>query len=181
MKHPMRWCALGLMLLLIVPLSAVIMVPLSIPDLTAKSELIVHGTVLSKACQRDPEGRIYTKVEVQVTEVWKGTATANPLTIVHGGGTLGQERVVVSGQVEYEVGEEVVAFLVRNARGEAVTLGLAQGKFRVWKDSTSGQVLVRNPFHGGPDLIKPSPTSPESDRPRLTLHELKDRVKGEVK
>lgn len=181
MKHPLRWCALGLMLLLIDPLSAVIMVPLSIPNLTAKSDLIVHGTVLSKSCQRDPEGRIYTKVEVQVTDVWKGTATANPLTIVHGGGTLGQERVVVSGQVEYEVGEEVVAFLVRNARGEAVTLGLAQGKFHVWKDPAGGRQFVRNPFHGGSELANPNQKSPASDAQRLTLHGLKDLVKGQLK
>jgi hypothetical protein len=162
------------------PLLASLMTPLSIDDLTAKAALIVRGTVLSKSSQRDAGGRIYTKVELNVAEVWKGSHTAKHLVIVHGGGTLGEERVVVSNQVEYDIAEEVVAFCVLNQRGEAVTLGLCQGKFHVWKDD-AGMARVRNPFHGAGN--SPSETrslqNPErSKSDGLTLDQLKERVQG---
>ncbi|MBI4664293.1 MAG: hypothetical protein HY735_36315 [Verrucomicrobia bacterium] len=161
---------------------ATLVTPLSIQELTTRAHWIVHGAVLTKSCQRDPEGRIYTKVELQVKDVWKGTPSTNPLTIVHGGGTLGEERVVISGQVEYNLGEEVVAFLVLNSRGEAVTIGMAQGKFHVWRDEATGKVCVRNPFHGGTEIVaKPRPPDNAGTSTRLTLSTLKARVKGEEK
>jgi hypothetical protein len=200
-----------LMLSLIPCVHAVTMVPLSIEDLSAKSQLIVHGTVVSKSCQRDPAGRIYTKVDLRVSEVWKGDWTRDQLCVVHGGGILGEERVEVSGQVEYQMGEQVVAFLVFNQRGEGVTLGLAQGKFHVWKDPANGILVAHNPFHGlrDPNVSRrgngPAPRAPNvgqtflsagsGDIPvhksralenspasrQLTLDELKERVKGERK
>jgi hypothetical protein len=138
-------------LLLPFSLAAVIFEPLSIESLTRQADVILHGTVLNKTCQRDASGRIYTRIEINVTDVWKGAIAGNPLTIVHGGGVLGDRQAVVSGQVSYDVGEEVVAFLVRNQRGEGVTLGLMQGKFHVWKDTVSGAKFVVSPFHGVPE------------------------------
>src|SRR5947207_3049369 len=67
---------------------------------------------------------------------------ACPLFIVCG------RKATVSGQVEYGIGEEVVAFLVLNHRGEGVTLGLAQGKFHIGKEAETGERLVHNLFHG---------------------------------
>jgi len=70
--------------------------------------------------------------------------------VVHGGGTLEGRSSVVDGQVEYALGEEVVAFLVRNSRGEGVTIGLMQGKFHIWQDKATGARFVTSPFHGAP-------------------------------
>ena len=124
-------------------------VPLSIDELAQQAQLVVQGRVLKKSCHQDPQGRIYTQVELQVAEVWRGQVASDTLLIVHSGGTVGRKTVRISGQVEYLLNEEVVAFLVRNQRGEAVTLGLAQGKFHVWSDPATGVKLVHNPFHGG--------------------------------
>ncbi|MBI2947143.1 MAG: hypothetical protein HYY23_05820 [Verrucomicrobia bacterium] len=135
-------------ILLAQSLAAVIVTPLSIRELATRAELVVHGEVLKTSCQRDPAGRVYTRIELRVREAWKGTPATNPLILVHGGGIIGGERVEIPGQVEYAVGEEVVVFLVLNPRGEGVTVGLAQGKFHLWKDEGSGNLLVRNPFHG---------------------------------
>ena len=41
-------------------------VPTSIEQLAGQSQLVLHGIVLSKSCQRDDAGRIYTKVELEV-------------------------------------------------------------------------------------------------------------------
>ena len=162
------------------PLPAVQMEPLSIEEMARQSALVVHGTVLSKSCQRDPAGRIYTKVALQVADVWKGSLATHQFTIVHGGGILGAEKAAVSGQVEYRIGEDVVAFLVLNHRGEGVTVGLAQGKFHVWQEPETGEQFVHDLFQAKPDsrdqAVSANARLPA--QPRLTLAELKRRVRG---
>jgi hypothetical protein len=154
-------------------------IPLTIEQLTDHSHLIIQGSVLSKTCQRDPAGRIYTKVELEVSEVWKGAWTNRIFTLVHSGGILGNRKATVSNQVEFEIGEEVVAFLVVNQRGEGVSLGLAQGKFHVWQDTAVRLKFVCNPFHGNPaavanrEVLQRQAASGGS----LTLAELRNRVR----
>lgn len=155
------------------------MEPLSIDQLARESTLVAHGMVVSKSCRRDAQGRVFTRVELVVSEVWKGTPT-NRVTIVHGGGILGDRKATVSGQVDYGVGEEVVAFLVFNPRGQAVTVGLAQGKFGVRRDPGGIEAQVHNPFHGAPAIpgrVPGESTGPPERRP-LALAELKRRVIG---
>ena len=124
------------------------MVPLSLAELCSKADLVLYGHVLSKTCLRDVDRRIYTEVVLNVRETWKGTPPGARLTIVLAGGTLGEERCLAPGQADYCPGEEVVAFLRLNRRGQGVTLGLAQGKFEVWRQTADGPRLVRNLFLG---------------------------------
>ena len=164
------------------PARALVLEPLSIESLAARAELVLQGKILSRTCLRDPSGRIYTKVELQVTDLWKGAIAGDPFTIVHGGGTLGEEESAVAGQVEYRIGEEVVAFLVRNARGEGVTLGLMQGKFEVWQDAVGHTKYVSNPFHGlrqpgAAMAVQTAGGSPLGPKP-LLLSELRKQVLG---
>jgi len=169
------------LLLLSPTLRADQMVPLSIAQLAAKAQLIVQGTVLSTTVQRDAEGRIYTAVQLQVEEVWTGRLATNQFTIVHGGGVLGDQVALVSGEAKYEVGEEVVAFLVLNQRREGVSVGLSQGKFHVWKDPVQGQKLAHNRFHGLRPTVANPPANGASAAPilsRLTLADLKRRAQG---
>ncbi len=146
------------LLLLAIQLPATQFTPARLDDLVAKAQLVLQGTVLSKSCQQDDAGRIYTKVELQVAEVWKGTLATNRFTVVHGGGILGDQKAVVSGQADYQVGEEVVVFLVLNQRGEGVSLGLARGKFSIQPDPATGEKLAQNPFHSAP----PTPATEKS-------------------
>ncbi len=158
---------------------AVVMTPLEIAELTDRAQVVVLGTVLSKTCVRDDTGRIFTRVELQVSEVWKGSVASKVLSVVHGGGTLGERQSVVSGQVDYAIGEEVAGFFVLNQRGEAVTIGLAQGKFRVWKDARTGEKLAANPFHGhAPGALQQQGLASAGASAGLTLTQLKQRVQG---
>ena len=156
---------------------AVLMRPLAVEELARKADLIVQGTVLDKQSLRDEAGRIYTKVNIRVGEVWKGALPTNGtpgvLTIVQGGGTVGDVREEISGEVQYDVGEEFVAFLVFNPRGEPVTIGLAQGKFHVWRDRQTGEKFTRNLFHGGPES---SDAVAVQTQPSLRLKDLKQQV-----
>jgi hypothetical protein len=152
-------------------------VPLAIDELTAHAELVVWGKVTDRQCCLDPDGRIYTKIGFDVIETWKGAPAGPHLTIVHGGGTVGHRSARVSGQVEYAIGEEAVAFLVRNSRGEGVTLGLAQGKFSVWLDRASGAKRVKNLFHGvNSDIIQPQSAPATTGEAALTLPVLRQKV-----
>jgi hypothetical protein len=165
------WRLLALCVVLIIGPTAyaVRMVPLSISQLTAKAQLVLQGTVISKTVQRDAEGRIYTRIELQVADVWKGPLNAKAFTLVQSGGTLGEEIVTVDGQEEFSIGEEVVLFLVLNQRNEGVVIGLSQGKFKVRKEP-GGEKVVQNLFHG---------TAPETTKTtfsRLSLTQLKQRV-----
>jgi hypothetical protein len=154
---------------------AALMRPLGIDELTRKADLIVRGTVLDKTSLRDVAGRIYTRVNVRVSEVWKGAlptnAAPNSLAIVQSGGTVGDVREEVSGEVQYNVGEEFVAFLVFNQRGEPVTIGLAQGKFHVWRDPQTGEKFAHNPFHGAPE------PAGNGSQDKLRVSELKQQVR----
>ena len=146
------------------------MKPIAVETLAARADWILQGTVLSISCQKDVDGRIFTKVELQVEEAWKGTVISNRFTIVHGGGVVGDEQTAVSGQVEFKIGEEVVVYLVRNPRGDGVCIGLSQGKFKVARDA-NGQKTVKNPFHGlGSDSGQATGKSG-----KLSLNELKQR------
>ena len=158
--------------------SATLMIPLSIPELTRQAEVVVAGTVVSKTCIPGNAGRVVTEIELDVTEVWKGSVSSSRIRIVQGGGTLGTRRTVASGEASYEVGEEVVAFLVRNDRGEGVTLGLAQGKFAVEQETGTGEKLASNVFHGRKNAPEGSGIArADSGRDKLTLGKLKQQVK----
>jgi hypothetical protein len=155
--------------------------PLPIEELSQKADLILNGVVTGKVSLLDAKGGIYTKIELAVTDVWKGNLKSNSFVIVQAGGTVGDTRVEVSGQVQYEVGEEVVAFLVLSPRGEGVTIGLSQGKFHVSKDSTTNEKVVHNPFHGSSEATNHTAASfqglgPKANRDRLSLTELKHRA-----
>lgn len=168
--------------------SAALMRELSIDELSRTAELVVHGTVVSKNSLRDESGRIYTKIELTLAETWKGAAPGGTLTVVHGGGTVGDRRVDVSGQARYEVGEEVVLFLVRNPRQQAVSIGLSQGKFHVSHDQQTNEKFVHNPFHGVPDKKESdhghdirSITGKQKPAERLSLQSLKRNVEEALK
>lgn len=158
----------------------VVMRPLSVEELSSKADFVIQGIVTNKVCLKDEAGRIYTRVEVQVSETIKGKNVGDTISVVHGGGTVGDQTTEVSGQVEYEIGKEVVAFITVNPKGMAVTIGLCQGKFSVWRDANTGEAFVYNPFHGSPpastNTAALQSAATGSATQRLALTELKQQV-----
>ena len=158
-------------------------VPLSIETLAAKADAVVHGTVVRMSCQRDDEGRIFTKVHLQIIEQMNGRQRGGTLVIVQGGGVLGRRIARSPIQPTYRVGAEMIVFVVFNSRGEAVTLGLNQGKFDVARQPKTGLVTVRNPFHGLAKRDDPRAVVKRAlgQTKPLTLGELKRRVREGAK
>ena len=160
------------------------MVPLSLDQLAARAQRVIHGKVLSKTCLRDERGEIYTKIDVEVYEVWKGAAT-NRFVIVQAGGILGEEAMEAVGQQQYQMGEEIVDFLVVNWRGEGVSIAASRGKFTVSENPKTHQKQVLNLFWleppkpgGGASLqsvkVAPSPHV-------IALDDFRLRIKGGVR
>jgi hypothetical protein len=106
----------------------------SVEDLARAAQVVIRGKVEAKSIQRDAAGQIFTQTKIAVTEVWKGDPKQPLLPVISGDGILGEIKAGTLGdvpEVSYALGEEVVVFLVWNDRHEALTLEMANGKFRV--------------------------------------------------
>jgi len=114
------------------PALAALAVPASVEELARGSEAVVRGRVVSLESHPSADGRrISTSVEVEATDVWRGSAPAR-VTVVIPGGTAGRLAQRVAGAPQFTVGEEVVVFLGRIGKGQEYRVtGLAQGKFAV--------------------------------------------------
>lgn len=157
--------------------------PLSIDSLATKADAVVHGKVTSLSCKRDAAGRIFTEVRMKLTETLKGEPITGAFRLVHGGGVLGEKRSRSIADPKFTVGEEVVVFVVFNSRGEAVPVGMNQGRFEVFRPDQSGEAMVRNPFHGLAKRNDPRAVLKRAlgQAQPLTLTELKRRVRRATK
>ena len=154
-------------------------VPLSIETLATKADAVVHGKVTAMTCKRDATGRIFTEVRMDLTESLKEKTTDKTFQLVHGGGALGKKRSRSIADPKFIVGEEVVVFVVYNSRGEAIPVGLNQGRFEVFRLPQDGEAMVRNPFHGLAKRNDPRAVVKRAlgQAQPLTLTELKRRVR----
>ena len=145
--------------------------PLTPEDLAGRAEVVVQARVEAIETVKEAKGQV-TRIELAVVEVWKGAVT-NRLVLVQPGGILGTRKVVVTGDADFALGEELVLFAVRNGAGEWLTLELAQGKFQIERPA-AGEALVRNLFFGGDR--SPGGFRPKNQLP-LTLSALRERVR----
>lgn len=168
---PARRAAAAALTLSALSLVAAQIRPLTIEQLTTKATRVDLARVDAVEVTRDSKGVPLTRIELSVQATWKGIPT-NRVTVTQAGGTLGTRRVLVSGEAQYEPGEEVVVFLTPNSLGEWLTLEMAQGKFTIHRP-TPTNAWVRNPVLGGsaaPGGFRPSHQLP------LSLAELQRRV-----
>ncbi|MGE3310411.1 MAG: hypothetical protein AB7O66_10610 [Limisphaerales bacterium] len=145
-------------------------------ELARGADVVVHGRVVALESRRDEAGRVFTRIELDVDEVWKGAIGTGICVVARGGGVLGDTEVRAVGQPEEAVGDEWVAYLVRSAAGEWVTLGMAQGRFRVTRDESSGRRWVHNLFWGAPPLSNVARLAAWPPTRPLSLEELKRRT-----
>lgn len=126
-------------------------IPLSIETLIEQSHWVVQGRVIEKSCHWDEYGSIFTRITLDQVDVWKGESSGETFTFIQAGGTLGDVKMVATGEPNYQLREEVVVFLSRNKRGEGVSVGMAQGKFKTWLRKSDQELMAFNLFHGAPD------------------------------
>jgi hypothetical protein len=116
--------------------------------LTLQSSDIVIGTVDRVNSYWTPDHRrILTDVSVSVSQSLVG-AGPGTLTLTQYGGVVGNVRVSVPGCPAFRKGEEALLFVWRDAQGRAQVNGLAQGKFDIERDPSTGEMLVQRRVPG---------------------------------
>jgi hypothetical protein len=149
---------------------------LEVEELARHSTDVFHGQVVSTETYWNPERtRIYTGVQVRVTETLKGAARSGDLVkVVQLGGEKDGSRTDYAGRPEFASGESVILFTTRTRKNELTIVALKQGKMQV-----NGQTVTRD--FSGLTLIDRSKSGKQlqpvkMSSTQLTLTELRQRV-----
>lgn len=117
-------------------------------SLTRGSREIVIGQVEStRSYWNENRTRIFTDVTLRVTRSLKGSPGSS-LTLTQLGGIVDGMRYAVPGCPVFRPGEEALFFVWRDAAGRAQLNGLAQGKFDIRRDPTTGAGFVQRAASG---------------------------------
>jgi hypothetical protein len=123
-------------------LRATSIIPIGDRELYLRSDVVVHGVVVSSTAQADRLGRPETVTRIQPLEIVKGRLRG-PLVIHQTGGVLPDGRFFhLWGRPEYREGSEVVVFAIARRDGDFETAEMLLGKFEVWKDGMSRRFAV---------------------------------------
>lgn len=151
-------------------------------ELARRADCVVYGKVTGLRAGKLPGRRlIFTEVTMKVTESWKGREVPTTLVFRHLGGALEGRRLLIPGAASFELNEESVLFLSKEhpVLGIRMTIGLAQGKFRVSTNRGSGERVLSRQL-GALDLVDAEGAA-AVERPKLrTLGSLRAAVKRAV-
>ncbi len=149
LQHP----ALGTLALLLAALllvsmraQAMVVVQREFPELVARAEQIVVGTVTEIHEQLDASGVPFTLVTFNDLTVLKGDAGAT-LTLRFYGGHAGNVEVRVPDMPTFTVGERDVLFVAGNGTTVCPLVGVWQGRFYVRFDPAVGADIVEDSTH----------------------------------
>jgi hypothetical protein len=132
-------CLLSIFLVGCSPLCAATLERLSLEQMVAQSSAIVRAKAVGSHSVRDG-ALIFTVVELEVLDQWKGKPAARREVSLPGG-QVGGFSQHFGGVPVLESGQEFVAFLWTGPSGRTQLLGLSQGFFDITRDSR-GQILV---------------------------------------
>ena len=112
---------------------------LTLGQLTRLSALVFDGKVTTREIFEDEKGRIWTRYQVEIKELWKGKGNhlGRVLELNLIGGTIGEGIVKrsqrIHGQVQLNIDQRGIFFLEKTAAGQYVFTGMSQGFFEVVK------------------------------------------------
>jgi hypothetical protein len=148
--------AIVLTLLLAVRAHATMMVkPMTLDEVTAESQHVMHAIVTNVVSGRDEAGVPSTWTTLDVVETLKGTPDRTVTIKQYGVATPLADGTLtrVAGMPMYEVGEEVVLFLRGASRsGFTSPVGLGQGSYRVRRHGPKPEVRGDDPREGRQEL-----------------------------
>lgn len=125
--------------------------PLSIPELVARSDLVVIGSVASvQSDWNSDHTMIFTRIDLKVAEVLKGSVSGRPLSFFQLGGQVGDAASAIAGAPTFAPGEGVLMFLSVKSDGRLGVVELFQGKFSIRSDPSSGAEMVFRQIPGMP-------------------------------
>lgn len=113
------------------------------PDLVAKAEQIVAGTVVEIREDAEVAGGPFTYVTFGDLSVWKGNV-GSTLTLRFFGGSAGGTTVAISDMPKFSLGEHAVVFVAGNGEVICPLVGIWQGRFRARYDEALGDEVVED-------------------------------------
>lgn len=116
------------------------------PELVARAEQIVVGTVIDIREELDAAGTPFTLVTLSHLSVWKGTA-GSTLTLRFYGGTAGDVTVRDPDMPTFVLGERDVVFVAGNGTSVCPLVGVWQGRYYVRADPGLGTDIVEDSEH----------------------------------
>jgi len=130
-------------------------------QLKEESDNIVIATVTGKnSFMADNGTMIYTTVTVRVSEVVTGSLSDTLITILNAGGTVGDLKMQVFGEANFDIGEKTLLFIKKTdflsdtIRQDLYEIpGRAQGKFGIFEDE-NGNPFIYNTLEDGFELIE---------------------------
>ncbi|MFH1017044.1 MAG: hypothetical protein V1798_02540 [Pseudomonadota bacterium] len=130
--------------------------------LTKQARWIHVGQVTDSWSSPDSSnGMIFTYVKMHVEQTVKGEPAQEVLIRIPGG-RFRDHGMIVHGMVRFSRGERALVFLDSDREGNPSVVGLAQGKFRVYKSPVNGEDMAM--FQAPSDLEVISRTATGSIR-----------------
>jgi hypothetical protein len=158
---------------------ATTVVPMSLPELVARSVGAVRGRVTRIDSAVDPaSGAIHTYVAIVPTAHLFGSLPNGTLVLRELGGSAGGHTQWIFGSPEYRVGESVIVFLSRHRDGSLRTTALSLGAFHI--ENESGALRAVRRLGTNVTLFDPQSGTLRSEVPpeKMALPELLARIRG---
>jgi len=122
---------------------AMVVVQRDFPELVARAEQIVVGTVTEIRQAPDESGTPYTWVTLSDLTVLKGTVGPT-FTVRLSGGAAGAVAVRIPDMPTFTLGERALLFVAGNGRDVCPLVGVWQGRFRLRFDPVRGTEIVED-------------------------------------
>ncbi len=133
----------GILLLLYTSAAfALVVAKRDFPDLVARAEQIVAGTVIDVSEGKDDNGVRHTLVSVVDLTVLKGSVDGPHLTLKLAGGLSGETTSRILDLPVFRPGERYVLFVAGNGRVVCPLVGVWQGRFPVHFDKQRGVDVI---------------------------------------
>ncbi|HSI05633.1 MAG: hypothetical protein ACAI38_11510 [Myxococcota bacterium] len=161
---PQRPHLLAVVLLLLAgPAQATVLADWTLEERIAHSDSVVAGTITAQRVTRVGDD-IVTESTVVVSRTLFGPERRE-LTVSQLGGTIGETTLHVEGSAHFEVGDEVVLIVKRDARGRDQLVGMSLGAFLV-KGRLARQ-SIRVPLMGSDGRLRKAPGEQVVDMERI--------------
>jgi hypothetical protein len=98
------------------------------------ADIIVRGTVAEVWTEQDESGTIWTRAQLEVTEVFKGDETTEVLIVDQLGGSWAGMHMDMPGAARFSPGEEVLVLVEDLRSGHRVPISMSLGKYTVVLD-----------------------------------------------
>ena len=166
------------------PVRAMVVVKRDFPDLVARSEQIVIGTVTEIHEQLNGSGTPFTLVTFSDLAVLKGDV-GSTLTLRFYGGHAGDVVVGIPDMPVFTLGERDVLFVAGNGEVVCPLVGVWQGRFYVRFDPAMGADVVEDSAHqpvtglAGRELIR-APAAVARGTTPMTLDDFRSAIADEL-